>query len=139
MKKWRVIGVLAVALGVMLVLAACGDDDDESPEEMLCNEIGQLETEINDLQAIDLATAPIGDIRDQVDAVLESMAAVAEARTGVGEARVEALQTAVSGLGDTIVGLDEGFSIEDISDAIATATQGIEDAAAELGQEVNCP
>jgi len=137
LSKWRAIGVVAVAIGAMLVLAACGDDD-ETPEEMLCNEIGRLETEVADLQAMDLTAAPIGDIREQVDAVLEAMAAVGEARAGVGEARIDALQTAVSALGDTIASLDEGFSIQDIADAIANAAQGIDDAAAELGQEVNC-
>lgn len=139
MSKWRVIGVLGAALGVMLVLGACGDDDDVSPEEMLCNEIDRLDMAIADLEAMDLTTAPIDDIRDQIGEVVDAAGAVQEARVGVGESRVEAIGDAVSALGDTLTSLDGGSSIEEIADAVANAAQGINDATSELGQEVNCP
>jgi hypothetical protein len=138
MGKWRITGFLAAALGVMLVLAACGDDD-ESPEETLCNEIDRLETEIADLEAMDLTTTPIEDIRDQIGEVVDAAGAVQEARIGVGESRVEAIGDAVSALGDTLTSLDGGSSIEEIANAVASAAQGIDDAAADLGREVNCP
>lgn len=134
-----VTGLMVAAVGAMLLLAACGDDDGETSEETLCNELERLETEAETLQNMDLVTVPLTELVDQVGEVGSAMAAVREARADVGEARVVDLDDAVQELTSTISDLSADFSIEQAADAIRSAVQGIEDAAAAFGTEVGCP
>jgi hypothetical protein len=134
-----VTGLMAAAVGAMLLLAACGDDDGETPEEALCNELERLETEVDALQSLDLTTVPLSELEDQVGEVGSAMAAVREARADVGQARVADIDEALQALTSTITDIDADFSIEQAADAIRSAVQGIEDAAAALGTEANCP
>jgi hypothetical protein len=139
MRLRLVTGLIVAAVGAMLLLAACGDDDGETPEETLCNEWERLEMEAETLRNMDLATVPLSDLQDQVGEVGSAIAAVREARVGVGEARVEDLDNALQALTSTITDIDADFSIEQAADAIRSAVQGIEDAAAALGTEAGCP
>ena len=134
-----VTGLMAAAVGAMLLLAACGDDDGETPEETLCNELERLETEVGALQSMDLTTVPLTEIQDQVGEVRSAVDAVQEARVDLGQARVEELDNALQALTSTITDIDAGFSIEQAADAIGSAVQSIEDAAAALGTEAGCP
>lgn len=133
-----VAGLTAVMGVLLLLLAACGDDD-ESPEEALCNDVDSLQTEVDALRAMDLTTAPLSDIRDQVDDVRNAIGAVQDAAVEVGESRVEALEGSVQALGDTLTDLDAGLSIDEMADAIEMALQDIEDAAVALSASVDCP
>lgn len=137
MRLKLVTGLMAAAVGAMLLLAACGDD--ETPEEKLCNELERLETEVQTLQAMDLVTVPLSELQDQVGEVGSAMAAVRQARGEVGQERVTSLDDAVQALSTTISDLSADFSIEQAANAIRSAVQGIEDAAAALGTEANCP
>ena len=132
-----VIGLMAAAVGAMPLLAACGDD--VTPEETLCNELERLETEVDALQSLDLTAVPLTEYKDQVGEVGSAMAAVREARGDVGQARVADLDDALQALTSTITDIDAGFSIEQAANAIQSAVQGIDDAAAALGTEVGCP
>ena len=134
-----VTGLMVAAVGAALLLAACGDDDGETAEETLCNELERLEMEAETLRNMDLATVPLSELQDQVGEVRNTFAAVREARGGVGQARVADLENALQALTGTITGIDADFSIEQAADAIRSAVQGIEDAAAALGTEADCP
>jgi hypothetical protein len=134
-----VTGLMAAAVGAMLLLAACGDDDGETPEETLCNELERLEMEAEALQSLDLTAVPLTEIQDQVGEVRSAVDAVQEARVDLGQARVEELDSALEALTGTITGIDAGFSIDQAADDIRSAVQGIEDGAAALGTEANCP
>jgi len=138
MRLKLVTGLMAAAVGAMLLLAACGDDD-ETPEEALCNELERLEIEAEALQSLDLTTVPLTELEDQVGEVGSAMAAVREARADVGQARVADLDDALQALTGTITGIDADFSIEQAADDIRSAVQGIEDAAGALGTEAGCP
>jgi hypothetical protein len=134
-----VAGLMAAAVGAMLLLAACGDDDGETPEETLCNELERLEMEAETLRNMDLATVPLSELLDQLEEVRSAFVAVREARVGVGQSRVEDLDNALQTLTTTITDIDADFSIEQAADDIRSAVQGIEDAAGALGTEANCP
>jgi prefoldin subunit 5 len=133
-----VTGLVVAAVGAMLLLSACGDDG-ETPEEALCNELERLETEVETLQNLDLATVPLSELQDQLGEVSSAVEAVRETRADVRQARVADLEAALQALTGTITGIDADFSIEQAANDIRSAAQGVEDAWAALGTEANCP
>jgi prefoldin subunit 5 len=133
-----VTGLIVAAVGAMLLLSACGDDG-ETPEDALCNELERLETEVETLQNLDLATVPLSELQDQLGEVSSAVEAVRETRADVRQARVADLEAALQALTGTITGIDADFSIEQAANDIRSAAQGVEDAWAALGTEANCP
>jgi hypothetical protein len=125
---------LTAALGALLAvsfLAACGDDDDETPEEAFCSAGDSLETDVQALGELDIVAEGTDALEEQLGAIESDLTTMMEAGTEVAGEQIAELETAVADLETSLEGLGEELTVDNAGAAIdavsriVTSAQGV--------------
>jgi outer membrane murein-binding lipoprotein Lpp len=109
--------IAAVAIGgaLALGLAACGDDDNEpTAEQTYCADLAQLESDVNALLSVDLATVSLDDIEEARDTITDDLAEVSESAEDVGEEQISEVEDSYQNVEE---GIDDLSGDETLSEA----------------------
>lgn len=130
------VGVLLLTFG----LAACGDDDDPSPEEAredLCQSLDDLRSELNVFDNFSL-DSNMDDVEDAIDDVEDDFDDVREDAEDVADAEIDQLQSAIEDFRSSIEGIGDSDTIGAAIDSVQTAAQAVGAAWDELTSIVGC-
>jgi uncharacterized phage infection (PIP) family protein YhgE len=138
---------IAGALATLLVLSACGDDDDgdqaanstaeattTSTSEALCAAIDDAEQDIGALADIDVLAEGTDAVKARLTTIREDLAKIKEQAPDTAPDEAEAFDDALASLDDAITAIgDEPLTAESAQDVVAAGTSTVEAGQAYLG------
>ena len=132
--------VTLVALLSVSFLAACGDDDDESPEEAFCNAGDSLESDVQALADMDIVAEGTDALEEQLGAIQSDLDAMMESGSEVAGEQIADAETAVEDLESSLESLGDELTAENASDAIDAVSHIVTSAQAAFTElESTCP
>lgn len=115
--RLRVLVAAAIIAG--LALAGCGDDGDSS-EAAYCDALDTLSDDVNSLTNLDVLSAGIDGVRDQLDQIRSDFDQVVESGREVASDEIDAAQSAIDNLSTAVDNLSsEGLSASNAGDVIS--------------------
>lgn len=114
---------MVAAVLLALGLAACGGDDDPSPEEAresLCESLTELRSDLNVFDDFSLDSS-MGDIEEAFDEIEGSFDEVREDAADVADAEVDELQSAIDDFRSTIENIGDSETIGAALESLQTA------------------
>ncbi len=122
-------GLLGVALGLTICLAACGDDD-TSPEDAFCDAADSLEANISALGDIDVAAEGTNAVDDAFAEIESDVTELRDTGADVAEAELSALEDALSSLESTTEQISDSPSPDQIVEVVSDVNDTLTAAAA---------
>ena len=127
-------------VGVMLLLAGCGDDDDG--QSAVCDAQSQLDEDVDQLKNVDLSDTSVNDLEGMVSDIGDDVQNLKDAGSDALSPQIDAVSSAVDDLSSTVSNLGSSASPSDAASAIqqslgdlSTATSDLKTAAAD---DANC-
>jgi hypothetical protein len=120
-RRTRTRSFLTIALGAILsvsFLAACGDDDDATPEEAFCDAGDSLEANVQALGDLDIVAEGTDGLEEQLGVIESDLTAMMEAGTEVAGEPIAELETAVTDLETSLDELGGDLTVDNASAAI---------------------
>jgi hypothetical protein len=140
MLRKTVLGGACGLVGVMLVLAGCGDDDDA--QSAVCDAQSQLDEDVDELKNLDLSDTSVndlegilGDIGDDVQNLKDAASDELSPQIDAVSSALDDLDNTVSNLGSSASPSDAATAIQQSLDDLSTATSDLKTAAAD---DENC-
>ena len=134
---------LTIALGAMLsvsFLAACGDDDDATPEEAFCDAGDSLETNVQALSDLDLVAEGTDALEEQLGAIETDLTDMKEAGSEVAGEQIADVETAVADLETSLNDLGGELSVDNAASAIDAVSRIVTSAQAVYTElDATCP
>ncbi len=121
------VGAAAMLAGV-LVIAACGSDDDESAQDRYCAAGESFESSLDELAGLDLVAEGTDGLTAAVSQVQSDLGDLRDSASDAAADEVGALEQAVDGLTDAISTLG-GDLTSDNATAVGTAIDNVSAAA----------
>ena len=129
-----------VLVGVMLLLAGCGDDDDG--QSAVCDAQSQLDEDVDELKNVDLSDTSVNDLEGMVSDIGDDVQNLKDAGSDALSPQIDAVSSALDDLNSTVSNLGSSASPSDAASAIqqslgdlSTATSDLKTAAAD---DANC-
>lgn len=123
-------------VGVMLLLAGCGDDDDA--QSAVCDAQSQLDADVDQLKNLDLADTSVNDVKGMVSDIGDDVQSLKDAKSDKLSPQIDAVSSAfddldstVSNLGSSASPSDAASAIQQSLDDLGTATSDLKTAAAD--------
>jgi hypothetical protein len=117
-------------VGVMLLLAGCGDDDDA--QSAVCDAQSQLDTDVDQLQNVDLADTSVNDLEGMLSDIGDDVQNLADAASDELSPEIDAVSSALDDLGSTIDDLGSSASPSEAASAIQQSLSALGTAASDL-------
>jgi hypothetical protein len=140
MLRKTVLGGACGLVGVMLLLAGCGDDDDA--QSAVCDAQSQLDEDVDELKNLDLSDTSVndlegilGDIGDDVQNLKDAASDELSPQIDAVSSALDDLDNTVSNLGSSASPSDAATAIQQSLDDLSTATSDLKTAAAD---DENC-
>jgi hypothetical protein len=140
MLRKTVLGGGCGLVGVMLLLAGCGDDDDA--QSAVCDAQSQLDEDVDELKNLDLSDTSVndlegilGDIGDDVQNLKDAASDELSPQIDAVSSALDDLDNTVSNLGSSASPSDAATAIQQSLDDLSTATSDLKTAAAD---DENC-
>ena len=134
---------LTIALGAMLsvsFLAACGDDDDATPEEAFCDAGDSLETNVQALCDLDLVAEGTDALEEQRGAIEPDLTDMKETGSQVAGEQIADVETAVADLETSLNDLGGELSVDNAASAIDAVSRIVTSAQAVYTElDSTCP
>ncbi len=134
---------LTIALGAMLsvsFLAACGDDDDATPEEAFCDAGDSLETNVQALGDLDLVAEGTDALEEQLGAIETDLTDMKETGSEVAGEQIADVETAVADLETSLNDLGGELSVDNAASAIDAVSRIVTSAQAVYTElDSTCP
>jgi hypothetical protein len=109
----RSISALLVATGLVLVLAACGESDEEKAQNKVCDARADIQKQVAELSNLTLATATVDGVKQNLTAIQDDLKQIKDAEGQLSDERRSEVETASQTFGsqvESIVG-DLGSSL----------------------------
>jgi hypothetical protein len=116
------LAVIAAAVLSVSFLAACGDDDDVSPEEAFCNAGDDLRSDVDSLSELDLVAQGTDALEEQVTAISDDIDAMKAAGAEVAADEITALETAVDELDSALSAIDGEVTVDNAAGAVVAVS-----------------
>jgi hypothetical protein len=117
-------------VGVMMLLAGCGDDDDA--ESAVCDAQSQLDTDVDQLKNVDLADTSVNELEGMLSDIGDDVENLADAASDELSPEIDAVSSALDDLGSTIDNLGSSASLSDAASAIRQSLGALGTAARDL-------
>lgn len=117
---------LTIALGAILAvsfLAACGDDDDASPEEAFCDAGESLESDVQALADLDIVAEGTDGLDEQLGAIESDLTEMTDSGLEVAGEQIADVETAVADLESSLQSLGGDLTVDNAGDAIDAVSQ----------------
>jgi len=136
--------MLSALTGSVLVLtAACGDDDDSVSDEVqdLCDNLGSLNQTVSQVAGADVdpSSTTVGDVQDALSQIQSGVQDVQDAESGLADAVTSALQSAFDGFQSAIQDIPSDDTLADAGDAVESARSQFDQAWNNTLSELQCP
>jgi hypothetical protein len=134
--------LIVAACSLAVVAAACSGGATPTPqaaaEAAVCTALTEFGNQVDQLKALDPATATAEDVAAQRDAIATSWAAVKTSLEGVKGADQAALTAAWTGLETALKNIPTDVPIATAVDAVKAAAVPVKAAYVEIGNGINC-
>jgi hypothetical protein len=119
----------ALALGLGLAFAACGESDEEKAKADVCDARDDIQANVKELQSLTLETATTDKVRSSLNAIKDDLAKIADAQGELSDGQKQQVQKANEAFKSKVkaVGEDLGQSV-----SIEDAAKQLKSALAEL-------
>lgn len=107
-------GVAAMVAG-LLIVAGCGDDDDESAQDQYCAAGESLRSSLDELADLDLVAGGTDGLTAAVDDVQSDLGDLRDSATEAADDEVGALEQAVDDLSDAISALGGDLTRDNVA------------------------
>ena len=117
---------LTIALGAILsvsFLAACGDDDDASPEEAFCDAGDSLQSDVQALGDLNIVAEGTAALEEQLGAIKSDLTEMKTSGYEVAGEQIANVETAVADLESSLQSLGGDLTVDNASDAIDAVSQ----------------
>lgn len=135
--RWSVLPLLVV----MLMLAACGDDD-PSPEEAmadLCTDLSELQVSVQNLAQVSTnPNATVEQLEDARDEVNDQLDDAQDSADDVDQAELDALNESYENLDQAIDDIDDDATLADASASVQEEITAVNSAWEQLLTGLNC-
>jgi hypothetical protein len=122
-------------VGVVLLLAGCGDDDDA--QSAVCDAQSQLDEDVDQLKNLDLADTSVNDVEAIVSDISDDVRNLRDAASDSLSPEIDAVSSALDNLGSTISNLGSSASPSDAASAIEQSVGELDDATSDLKSAVD--
>ena len=117
---------LTIALGAILsvsFLAACGDDDDASPEEAFCDAGDSLQSDVQALGDLNIVAEGTAALEEQLGAIKSDLTEMKTSGYDVAGEQIANVETAVADLESSLQSLGGDLTVDNASDALDAVSQ----------------
>ncbi|MBI5103458.1 MAG: hypothetical protein HZB46_00430 [Solirubrobacterales bacterium] len=126
--------IVVAALAAALVLAGCGESDQEKAQSKVCDARAEISKQVDALKALTPSTVTIDQVKQSVDAIGSSLKDIADAQGDLSDERRSQVQEANQAFSEQIKGI--GSSLLQ-STSVADARTQLQQAVTQLGESYN--
>jgi hypothetical protein len=117
-------------VGVMLLLAGCGDDDDA--QSAVCDAQSQLDEDVDELKNLDMSDTSVNDVKGILSDIGDDVQNLKDAASDELSHQIDAVSSAFDDLDNTVSNLGSSASPSDAASAIQQSLGDLSDAASDL-------